>query len=114
MLSHSAVLRLELTFQSLSPVLARYDPFGVDVPLNFDNTHTQLRRLQQLCPLGGGVGGWWWWWWNYNTLYINDNFTAFNIVRQEHMLIVYYYCEICQMLFENKVSISITPVGTAP
>ncbi len=25
---------------SLSPVLARYDPFGVDVPLNFDNTHS--------------------------------------------------------------------------
>ncbi len=41
--SHSAVfrmLRLELTLQSLSPVLARYDPFGVDVPLNFDNTHS--------------------------------------------------------------------------
>ncbi len=30
----------ELTLQSLSPVLARYDPFGVDVPLNFDNTHS--------------------------------------------------------------------------
>ncbi len=28
-----------MTLQSLSPVLARYDPFGVDVPLNFDNTH---------------------------------------------------------------------------
>ncbi len=26
----------------LSPVLARYDPFGVDVPLNFDNTHSIL------------------------------------------------------------------------
>ncbi len=31
---------LELTLQSLSPVLAWYDPFGVDVPLNFDNTHS--------------------------------------------------------------------------
>ncbi len=30
--------RLELTLQSLSPVLARYDPFDVDVPLNFDHT----------------------------------------------------------------------------
>ncbi len=29
-----------MTLQSLSPVLARYDPFGVDVPLNFDNTHS--------------------------------------------------------------------------
>ncbi len=40
MLSHSAVLRpwqLELMLQSLSPVLALYDPFGVDVPLNCDN-----------------------------------------------------------------------------
>ncbi len=26
--------------ESLSPVLAWYDPFGVDVPLNFDNTHS--------------------------------------------------------------------------
>ncbi len=26
--------------QSLSPVLARYDPFGVDVPLNCDTTTT--------------------------------------------------------------------------
>ncbi len=34
--------RLELTLQSLSPVLARYDPFGVDVPLNFNNTHSLL------------------------------------------------------------------------
>ncbi len=32
--------RLELTLQSLPPLLARYDPFGVDVPLNFDNTHS--------------------------------------------------------------------------
>ncbi len=23
-----------------TPVLALYDPFGVDVPLNFDNTHS--------------------------------------------------------------------------
>ncbi len=30
----------DLTLKSLSPVLARYDPFGVDVPLNFDNTHS--------------------------------------------------------------------------
>ncbi len=29
----------DLRLKSLSPVLARYDPFGVDVPLNFDNTH---------------------------------------------------------------------------
>ncbi len=28
--------------QSLSLVLARYDPFGVDVPLNFDNTHSSF------------------------------------------------------------------------
>ncbi len=27
---------------TLSPVLARYDPFGVDVPLNFDNTHSLI------------------------------------------------------------------------
>ncbi len=43
LLSHSAVLRLsrlELTLQSLSPVLALYDPFGVDVPLNCDTTTT--------------------------------------------------------------------------
>ncbi len=26
--------------ESLSLVLARYDPFGVDVPVNFDNTHS--------------------------------------------------------------------------
>ncbi len=31
---------LELTLQSLSPVLALYDPFGVDVPLNLDITHS--------------------------------------------------------------------------
>ncbi len=48
MLSHSAVLRLwlELTLQSLSPVLARYDPFGVNVPLNFDNTNTKYVYLK--------------------------------------------------------------------
>ncbi len=43
LLSHSAVIRLwrlELTLQSLSPVLALYDPFGVDVPLNRDTTTT--------------------------------------------------------------------------
>ncbi len=43
LLSHRAVLRLyrlELTLQSLSPVLALYDPFGVDVPLNCDSTTT--------------------------------------------------------------------------
>ncbi len=42
-LAHSAVLRLwrlELTLQSLSPVLVLYDPFGVDVPLNCDTTTT--------------------------------------------------------------------------
>ncbi len=50
MLSHSAVLRLwwlKLTLQSLSHVLARYDPFGVDVPLNFDIIHS-LRTAQQI------------------------------------------------------------------
>ncbi len=51
MLSHSAVLRLwrlELTLQSLSLVLALYDPFGVDVPLNFDNTQS-LTQLSYKC-----------------------------------------------------------------
>ncbi len=45
LLSHSAVVRLyrlELTLQSLSPVLALYDPFGVDVPLNCDTTTTTI------------------------------------------------------------------------
>ena len=47
LLSHSAVLRLsrlELTLQSLSPVLALYDPFGVDVPLN-TTTPTPMTSL---------------------------------------------------------------------
>ncbi len=35
---------LNWRWQSLSPVLAWYDPFGVDVPSNFDNTHTQLHN----------------------------------------------------------------------
>ncbi len=35
--------RLELTLQSLSPVLALYDPFGVDVPLNCDTTTTTAK-----------------------------------------------------------------------
>ncbi len=38
--------RLELTLQALSPVLARYDPFGVDVPLNCDTTTTTHREHQ--------------------------------------------------------------------
>ncbi len=48
LLSHSAVLRLkllELTLQSLSPVLALYDPFRVDVPLNSDTTTTDRDLL---------------------------------------------------------------------
>ncbi len=48
LLSHSAVLglwRLELTLQSLSPVLALYDPFGVDVLLNCDTTTTITKIL---------------------------------------------------------------------
>ena len=32
----SHTVQLELTLQSLSPVVALYDPFGVDVPLNCD------------------------------------------------------------------------------
>ncbi len=32
--------QLEVTLQSLSPVLALYDPFGVDVLLNCDTTTT--------------------------------------------------------------------------
>ncbi len=35
-------------YLSLSPVLARYDPFGVDVPLNFDNTHSIYQKLPQM------------------------------------------------------------------
>ncbi len=35
---------------SLSPVLARYDPFGVDVPLNFDNTHSPVDRKFNIIP----------------------------------------------------------------
>ncbi len=42
------VQRLELTLQSLSPVLARYDPFGVDVPLNFDNTHSVTVQISDM------------------------------------------------------------------
>ncbi len=50
LLSHSAVLRLwrlELTLQSLSPVLTLYDPFGVDVPLNCDITIKQSELSQK-------------------------------------------------------------------
>ncbi len=36
MLSHSAVLRLFRLIGQFILVLARYDPFGVDAPLNFD------------------------------------------------------------------------------
>ncbi len=36
MLSHSAVLRLFRLVGQFTPVLALYDLFGVDVPLNFD------------------------------------------------------------------------------
>ncbi len=38
---------LELTLQSLSPVLALYDPFGVDVPLNCDTTTTINPVMEQ-------------------------------------------------------------------
>ena len=31
---------VNVMLESLSPVLAWYDPFGADVPLNFDNTHS--------------------------------------------------------------------------
>ncbi len=31
-----------------TPVLALCDPFGVDVPLNFDNTHSLTRVLRPL------------------------------------------------------------------
>ncbi len=58
MLSHSAVLRLwrlELTLQSLSPVLARYDPVGVDVPLNFDTTHSTSGDYITDCKLDSVV-----------------------------------------------------------
>ncbi len=51
LLSHSAVLRLqrlELTLQSLSPVLALYDPFGVDVLLNCDTTTTTILVQKKL------------------------------------------------------------------
>ncbi len=44
--------RLELTLQSLSPVLALYDPFGVDVPLNWDTTTTTTDHIssdRKLC-----------------------------------------------------------------
>ncbi len=37
--------------QPLSPVLARYDPFGVDVPLNFDNTHSLTHSIMYMSPL---------------------------------------------------------------
>ncbi len=50
--SHSAVLRLqriELTLQSLSPVLARYDP-GVDVPLNCDIINQRCASCLTWCP----------------------------------------------------------------
>ncbi len=51
LLSHSAVLRLkrlELTLQSLSPVLALYDPIGVDVPLNCDTTTITRTTLHNM------------------------------------------------------------------
>ncbi len=40
--------------QSLSPVLARYDPFGVDVPLNFDNTHSLTHQTTVSSNVGPG------------------------------------------------------------
>ncbi len=33
-----------------TPVLALYDPFGVDVPLNLDNTHTCSSEVKYLRP----------------------------------------------------------------
>ncbi len=41
---------LELTLQSLSPVSAWYDPFGVDVPLNFDITPSPSVLHVARCP----------------------------------------------------------------
>ncbi len=52
LLSHSAVLRLlllELMLQSLSPVLALYDPFGVDVLLNCDTTWSTFHSPVWFC-----------------------------------------------------------------
>ncbi len=39
-----------------TPVLALYDPFGVDVPLNFDITHTHYTRTYS--PLFVLLGMW--------------------------------------------------------
>ncbi len=41
----------DLTLQSLSPVLALYDPFGVDVPLNCDTTTTTHHTAQPLSSI---------------------------------------------------------------
>ncbi len=37
--------------------MARYDPFGVDVPLNFDNTHSLI--LLNNSPIVVNTLGWW-------------------------------------------------------
>ncbi len=47
---------LELTLQSLSPVLALYDPFGVDVPLNCDTTTTTTTSTGYQLPCSGCLG----------------------------------------------------------
>ncbi len=63
MLSHSAVLRQcssqtvepQHSFLVVSPVLALYDPFGVDVPLNFDiiiNQSISYDMLGTECKFG--------------------------------------------------------------
>ncbi len=44
-------LNLDITHSLTTPVLALYDPFGVDVPLNFSITHTLLYQAAAcLCP----------------------------------------------------------------
>ena len=62
LLSHSAVLRLwrlELTLQSLSPVLALYDPFGVYVPLNCYTTSIKQLPIELKESFMYHYGGHW-------------------------------------------------------
>ncbi len=41
---HKRMSHLTMTFFSSGHVLALYDPFGVDVPLNFDITHSLTHK----------------------------------------------------------------------